>query len=227
MAITLQNLIDAASDLSDQVNDPHVATATWTRWANRGQEKLWRKLQPILADFYHSTLDFTLLGGTAGASPGIPGTCIQALPTDTRAIRGLTKDPDNPGLRTTLRLRNFEERDEQYLRTYDVLGLNINVQPFEYAAGVYRLYYVAGPTPLVNVGDPLDAQLTPYSEYIETYMAIKGHAKEESDNRDLIAELNDIWAEIEGIALARAADVGETIVDTQRTGGGWNYLVRP
>jgi len=89
------------------------------------------------------------------------------------------------------------------------------------------MYYVAGPTPLVAVGDTLDAQLAPYSEYIETYMAIKGHAKEESDNRDLIQELADIWTEIEAIAAVRAADVGETIVDVQRTGGGWNYLVRP
>jgi hypothetical protein len=220
VAVTCQNLVDAASDLSDQVLDPHVANATWLRWANRGQEKLWRRLQPILKDFYHSTTDFTLAGGLGGG-------CTLAYPATARVIRGVTKDPDNPALRTTIRLRNFEERDEQYLRTYDVLGTNVVIQPFEYAAGTYRLYWVGGPTPFAALTDVLDPQLEPYAEFIETYMAIKGHAKEESDNTDLIQELKDIWTEIESVALAREADVGETIVDVQRTGGGWNYLVRP
>jgi hypothetical protein len=220
MAVTCQNLIDAASDLSDQVNDPHVSPATWLRWANRGQEKLWRKLLPIVQEFYHSTQDFTLAGGIGAG-------CTVAYTAGTRVIRGITKDPDNPALRTTLRTRNFEERDEQYLRTYDILGTNIVIQPFEYAAGVYRAYLVAGPTPFAVPADPLDPQLEPFAEYIETYMAIKGHAKEESGNADLIQELKDIWEEIEAVALERKGDVGETIVDVQRTGGGWNYLVRP
>jgi hypothetical protein len=219
MAVTTQNLIDAASDLSDLQSDPHVSTATWTRWANRGQEKLWRKLLPVLQDFYFGSSDFTIAGGAAGNT--------MAIPAGVRIIRGLTKDPDNPSLRMTIRQRNFDERDEQYMRSFDVLGLNVNVQPFEYAAGTYRLYTVSGPTPLAGLSDPVDAQLEPYVEYVETYMAIKGLAKEESNTADLMQELVDIWTEIEAIAHIRNAAVGETIVDVDRTGGGWNYLVRP
>lgn len=219
MAVTAQNLIDAASDLADMVGDPHVATATWIRWANRGQEKLWRKLAAVFAGFYETTADFTLAGGASGDTFALPSTMRQVL--------GVSKDPDNPALRTTVHTRNHDERDEQYRRTFDVIGQTIDIQPFEYAAGVYRAYGIAGPTVLVNTTDPIDPQLEPYVEFIETYMAIKAHAKEEGNNVDLIAELDAIWLEIEAVAMNRSQSAGETIVDVSRTGGGWNSLIRP
>ncbi len=219
MAVTAQNLIDGASDLADMVNNPIVAPATWLRWANRGQEKLWRKLTTLYAQFYVTSSDFTLAGGSSGNT--------FALPATARTVLGVTKDPDNVAARTTLRTRNFDERDEQYKRTFDVIGQNVNIQPFEYAAGTYRLYYVAGPTALAVVGDAIDAQLEPYAEFIETYMAIKALGKEESDSVDLRQDLKDIWDEIEAVAMNRNAAAGETIVDTQRTGGVWGNLVRP
>lgn len=219
MAVTAQNLIDGASDIADMVNDPHVASATWIRWINRGQEKLWRKLAGTFAGFYRTQADFTIAGGAAGNTMAIPATMRQVL--------GVSKDPDNPALRTTINGRNDGERDEQYRRTFDVIGQSVVIQPFEYAAGVYRLYGVAGPTPVAVAADPIDPQLEPYVEYLETYMAIKAHGKEESNNADLIVELKEIWDEIEAVAMNRNQASGETIVDVKRTGATWNGLIRP
>lgn len=219
MAVTGQDLIDGASDIADLVSDPHVATATWIRWAQRGQEKLWRKLTALYAGLYVTSQDFTLAGGASGNTVAIPAAARQVL--------GVSKDPDNVSLRMTLRRRNFEERDEQYVRTFAEIGQNLNIQPFEYASGSYRMFYVTGPTAITAVGSTLDAQLEPYVEFIETYMAIKALDKSESDNTGQIKELDEIWGEIEAVAMNRNAAVGETIVDVQRTGGGWSHLVRP
>lgn len=219
MPVTGTNLIDAASDLADLVNDPHVAPATWLRWANRGQEKLWRKLTTLYQGFYVKTSDFTLAGGAAGDT--------SALPSDCRQVLGVSKDPDNLTLRTTLHRRNFEERDEQYRRTFAVIDQALDIQPFEYAAGSYRIYYVAGPTALTVVGSTIDVQLEPYVEFLETYMAIQGKLKEESDASDLKESIKEIWDEIEAVAMQRNAGIGETIVDVERTGGVWPWLVRP
>lgn len=219
MPVTGTNLIDAASDLADMVNDPHVASATWLRWANRAQEKLWRKLCTLYAGFYVASADFTLVGGVAGNN-------TSPVPATARTVLGVTKDPDNTAQRETLHARNFDERDAQYRRTFAVIGQNIDVQPFEYAAGVYRVFFVAGPTALAAVGSNLDAQLEPYVEYLETYMAIKAKGKEESDTTDLIADLKDLWDEIEAVAMNRNAAAGEGTVDLDRTGGR-GYLVRP
>lgn len=219
MAVTGQDLIDGASDLADMVNDPHVGTATWLRWANRAQEKLWRKLTTLYQGWYVTSQDFTLAGGASADTFALPATCRQVL--------GVSKDPDNPALRQSLHRRNFEERDEQYTRTFAVIGQTVDIQPFEFAAGSFRLYFVAGPTALAVVGSAIDAQLEPYAEYFETYMAIKAKGKEESDTTDLIADLKELWEEIEAVAMARNAAVGETIVDVDRTGGTWPYLARP
>jgi hypothetical protein len=214
-----QSLIDAASDLADMVNDPHVGTATWLRWANRGQEKLWRKLSTLYAGWGVTSQDFTLAGGSSGHS--------FALTAVHRQVLGISKDPDNLSQRQTLHRRNFDERDEQYRRTFAVIGQTVDIQPFEYAAGNYRIYYAAGPTAFTAASDNLDAAYEPYVEYIETYMAAKAKSKEESETTDLLADLKEIWDEIEGVAAQRNAAIGETIVDTERTGGVWPWLVRP
>lgn len=219
MAVSGQNLIDGAMDLADMVSDPHVSPATWLRWANRAMEKLWRKMLPIHSGFYVGTTDFTLAGGAGGNSV--------VLNASTRAVLGVTKDPDNPALRTALLRRNFQEREEQYQRTFDIVGTNIEVRPAEYAAGTYRYWRVFGPTALTAAIDLIDGWIEPYAEYMETYMAIKAKGKEESDATDLAQDLKDIWEEIEGVVMNRNMGAGETIVDVDLNGGVWPNLVRP
>lgn len=219
MAVLGQDLIDGASDISDMVSDPHVSTATWLRWANRAQDKLCRKLSTLYQGWYVTTSDFTLAGGSAAHTFALPANFKQAL--------GVSKDPDNLSLRQTIRRRNFDERDEQYQRTFAVIGQTIDIQPFEYSAGTYRLYYVGRPTQLAAVGSALDAQLEPYVEYIETYMAGMALGKEESDTGRADAMCAAIWDEIEAESMSRNAAAGETIIDTDRTGGVWPWLVRP
>jgi hypothetical protein len=217
MPVTGTNLIDGARDLADMVSDPHVSDATLLRWANRALEKLWRKLLPLHAGFYADSADFTLAGGVAGNT--------SALPAAARAVLGVTKDPTSTQ-RQKLNRRNFDERDEQYQLTFDVVGQNVVVERAEYASGAYRLFYVKGPTALAVVGDAIDAQLEPYVEYIETYMAAKALAKEESDTTDIRKDLEELWDEIEAVVMNRNMAAGETIVDVERTGGP-PYLVRP
>lgn len=219
MPILGSDLIAGASDIADMVNDPHVSPTTWLRWANRGITKLCRKLSTLYGGFYLTPANFTLAGGAGGNTSPLPAGC--------RQVMGVTKDPDNPALRMTLRPRQFDERDEQSRRTFDVIGQNIEIQPFEFAAGTYRLYYIAAPTPLVATTDPMDAQLEAYVEFVETYMAMMALGKEESGNDDQRKDLDAIWEEIEAEAMNRNAAAGEEIVDLDKTGAGWPALVRP
>lgn len=197
MAVTNIGLRDSAKALADMVNDQFVPDPTWTTWANEGVEKLWKFVTALYPDLFHTTFDFTLAGSGVGA-----GINQQAVPVGFRELRGVSKDPDNPTLRASLRRWNFNERDDT----------NAGVST---VAGTYRLYYVQGPAVLAADGDPIDVALEPWREFIELTMAIKARTKEQSDTSDLRANLTELRAEIEDEAAGRDKGEPETIGDVE------------
>jgi hypothetical protein len=220
VAVTLQNLIDGASDLSDYVNNPAVSTATWTRWANRGIEKAYRLLFGVYPGHFQTGVSTTTIVGGAG------GNTI-ARPATMRQLAHVAKDATSPSLRRAIRRYNEGEKEAQGDLAWRIEGANVVIEPFQYAAGTYTLYYVVGPTVLVNVGDALDADLAFAADYVETYMAIKALDKEESDTAVFRADLAAIAEELPMLFAGLSAGETETIVDTEMTGRGpWPVWLR-
>lgn len=197
MAVQLQDLRAAAQDLADLGNDNFVtsspaASATWTRWANQGIEKLYKFLLPIFPDLFAATFDFTLAGSATSV----------ALPAALRQLRGVSRDPDSVSARVALRKWNFSEREDV---SRGVTGV----------AGTYRMFYVQGPLQLASDTDPIDPALEQYREFIETCMAIKACIKDRTDTAELRADLKDLKDEIEGEAGNRDGAEGDTIADIE------------
>src|SRR4051812_35812679 len=100
MATPLSAILTDAKDLSDLLNNTLVAEPTWRRWANQGQERLYRLLVTKAPARFHKSQTFTLTG--------LGGNTV-ALASDFRQLRegGVTKDPSIPSSRRTLRQFNF------------------------------------------------------------------------------------------------------------------------
>jgi hypothetical protein len=190
MAVTLLQMRDAAKDICDHVGDPNVSDTTWTRWINDGIEKLYRIVAARDSGAFQTFTDSTL---TAASN-------LIAKPATFRRLLGVTMDPTIPSLRRSLPKFNFQERDSMGTlgpRSYRVVGQSIAIEPFQLCAGNYRLHYVAGPTILSGDTDVIDVVLEPYDDYATTWAAIKALGKEESDNRDLYAELATLQVQID------------------------------
>lgn len=215
MSIYLSQLIEAARDIADMPDDPHVEDPTIVRWANRGIERAYKlALVHAPSAFQTSTL-FTLVGGL--------GQNTTPVPANLRRLVHVAKDPSNPSLRRTLRQYNADEKEGTVSLAYRREGSVVAIEPYVACAGSYALYYIAGPTTLVNASDALDAVLEPAAEYIETYMAIKCLQKEESDTRELREELAELKADLEIDFATLESGVSETIVDVDNVGNRWPW----
>lgn len=202
---------DAAKDLCDFVNNPLVADATWTRWINDGIEKLARIVIKRDAGAFQTFSDVTL----TAASNLIP------KPATFRRLLGVSLDPTSASLRRSLPKYNFGERDargEFGGRAYHVVGQNIAIEPFAICAGNYRVHFVGGPTILVLDVDVIDTVLEPYDEYATTWAAIRALGKEESDNRGLYKDLEDIARDVDEFFAMLDGDDPSTIVDDTARG---------
>ena len=211
MAVTLLQMRDAAKDICDHVGDPNVSDTTWTRWINDGIEKLYRIVMVRNSGAYQKFSDFTLTAATN----------LQPKPADFRWHKGVTQDPTIPSLRRSLPKYNFNERDSMGTlgpRSQRIVGQNLSIEPFQLCAGNYRWHYVAGPTILVADVDTIDTVLEPYDDYATTWAAIKALGKEESDNRDLYAELATLQVQIDEVFAMMTGDDPDTISDDDSRG---------
>lgn len=68
MGILVASLIDAGKLQSDKRNDGQLADVDWVTMTNWAVKSLWRLLSSLDPDFSFTQLDFTLLGGTTGAT---------------------------------------------------------------------------------------------------------------------------------------------------------------
>lgn len=220
MAVTLQNLIDGGSDLCDYVNNPGVSTTTWTRWANRGIERVYRIMLPLYPGLFQAAgTEAVIVGGVGGNTIPRPATWRQLV--------HVAKDATNPSLRRAIRRYNEGEKEAQGDIAWRIEGANVVIEPFQYAAGAYTLYGITGPTVLVNPADAMDADLAFAADLVETYMAIRALDKEESDTRAFRADLAEIADELPMLFASLSGTEPETIVDTEMTGRGpWPVWLR-
>jgi hypothetical protein len=225
VATTLAQIMSDAKDLADLVSNPIVGDATWRRWINQGQERLYRLLVVKAPARFHSSASFTLTG--------LGGNTV-ALASDFRHLRegGVTKDPTVPSLRHTLRRFSFGERDAQGQLpawgagrelAYDIQGSNIVVEPASLCAGNYAYYYLTGPVAWATDGTQdntaIAAVFDPYVDFIAHWAAIKGLLKEESGETAqlLKADLKDMAEEIQ--AEFNEGSDPATIIDLAQVGG--------
>lgn len=224
-ATTLADLLTDAKDLSDLLNNTLVNDVTWRRWANQGQERLYRLLVAKAPARFHKSATFTLTG---------VGGNTTALAADFRQLRarGVTKDPAVPGSRRTLNRFNFGERDAQGQLpawgtgrelAFDIQAGNIVVEPASLCAGNYAYYYLAGPVRWKTDGTEdstaISSILEPYVDFIAHWMAIKGAMKEESlDTAETMrGHLAQLTEEIQ--AEFNESSDPATIIDVDEVGG--------
>ena len=207
MATTLAQLMEDAKDLADLKNNTLVSDPTWRRWANQGKERLYRLLVTKAPARFHREKNATLTGVGDNAIPFDP---------DFRQLReqGITKDPDNQSLRTTIPPFGFAERDWQgrqpawgvhRVLRYNIRGSEAVIEPAELAVGAFRYYYLTGPvvwaTDGASDGSAIEAVYEPYVDFVTHCMAIKGLQKEESLDtaealkRDLAGLIDEIQSE--------------------------------
>jgi len=220
VAVTLQNLIDAAGDLADYVNNPNVSVTTWTRWANLGIERAYRIMSMVYPGTFQTGVTTTTIVGGAGQN-------TISRPATMRQLMHVVKDATNPSLRRAIRQYNEGEKEAQGDLAWRIEGANVVIEPFQYAAGTYTLYYTVGPTVLVNLSDAMDADLALAQDYVATYMAIRALDKEESDTRNLRQDLADLEQQLPMVFASVNSGEPESIVDTEMTGRGpWPVWLR-
>jgi hypothetical protein len=225
VATPLSAIVTDAKDLADMLNNPLVADPTWRRWANQGQERLYRMLSIKAPARFHATTSFTLTG--------LGGNTV-ALPAGFRQLRdsGVTKDPTVPSLRHTLRRFNFGERDAQGQLpawgagrelAFDIQASNVVVEPASLCAGNYAMYWLQGPTPWLTDGSQdgtaIATVLEPYVDFIAHWMAIKGARKD--DNNETADEIKNDLAQLADEIQAEFNDSSDpaTIIDQAQVGG--------
>lgn len=215
MSIVTSELIEAARDIADIPDNPHVEDPTLLRWANRGIERAYKIALAHAPSIFQTSSMFTLVGGLNQNTTSVPATL--------RRLVHVAKDPTNPSLRRTLRQYNADEKEGVVTLSYRREGSLVVIEPYVAAAGSYALYFIAGPTKLVNLSDPMDAILEPCAEYVETYMAIKAIQKEEGDARELREELAELKSDLEIDFTQLESGTAETIVDVDNTGDRWPW----
>jgi len=242
MSIPVSALITSAQRAADMVNSSFVDTNTWIDWCDQAHKQLYGKVFSVYRDsFYKATV-------ASGASPpaSFPdivlvngaGNNIVALPSDFRALRGLTQDPDLAS-RQSIPKFNFPERDyfrngttlsafgpSSQTKAYRVVARStLIMEPPENCAGHYRLYYINGPQTLTLTTDNMMAELEPWSEYISQAMARKALLKEESDISAVDQRMAEIVLDLQTETETDENQV-DSVVDVEADAGfGWSRRV--
>lgn len=221
----LIRLRNGAKELADKVDDPSVTDDTWDVWVNQGVEALWALVATAFSDQFFKTFNFSLVGGVGGNSLDV----TTITDGDFRRVRFVEVNPDT-GARRRVRGFNFNEKNAGVgalnaalwcpLRRYRLMGQKLIVEPYEQAAGAYRLYYVPKPTFLALRCDALDPALDPWAEFPMVFAAMKALGKEESDTGPLGVRLGELKAEIEVAAATRDDGEADVIADVEGTDGG-------
>ena len=215
MSFVLEDLIRAVRDLSDTEDDPHIEDQSITTWLNRAIERAYKIAIINAPGRFQLSQPFTLAGGFAGNTV--------ALPAGLRRLVHVAKDPSSPSLRRTLHRLKAGELEGSCELGYRVVRNVVQIEPFAYAAGNFALYYIGGPTLLLNPSDPLDDAMEPAVEFIETAAAIKAMGKGEDNTSDLRADLADLAEELPTAFLNIDNGDAETITDLDNIGNNWPW----
>jgi hypothetical protein len=130
-------LILAARQLSDTVDDPFVTDQEVLDRVNEGLDELY---DFVVGEYEHrfiTSLDFTLSGGAAWTN----GINQKPLPADFQKCNGVDKDPDTGNTRTIHTLASYLERNAPYEIAYHLDGSLIKFYRPSRCQGNYRMWY--------------------------------------------------------------------------------------
>lgn len=187
---TLAQLRTQVRSLADIENDGHKADSEITTWINQGAQELHDELVAANEDHHTTSVEFTLSSSTGNT---------YSLPANFQAVRGV--DFSESGVWLRVPEFSFAERDRYDEDLYE---------------GTFRLWYVLRFTPLVADADELDDHI---SEYAVSFAARKARIKEESDTRELDADLLRLRARAMRMFAKRNRGGGRVIADVRR---GWS-----
>lgn len=224
---TLVKLRNGAKLLADKVNDLSVTDDTWNEWINQGVESLWGIVTTAYEDHFFKTFDFPLTGGPTGNYLD----CTTIPAKDFRRVRLVERDPDT-NARRKIRSFNFNEKDRRIgsyagfpwcnVRRYRLMGMKVFIEPYEQAAGPYRLYYIPSHPKLTLTCDALDPAIDQWAEYPMVFAAMKALGVEESDDSPQARRFADLKGEILETSTNRADGDPDTVADVE--GGNWGGI---
>lgn len=169
---TLASLIASSKVTGDLENNESVSDPAWALHINRALEELYDRIALVDPRRFRSTSDFALTSSVNSV----------ALPADfLRLVRpGVMKDPTLVNRR---RVRRFNPSDVGQLASlrYDLYGQTLVIEPYNLAAGNYRMYYAAAVVSMDDDTDAMDTRLDQYVEFLEVSAAIRARGSKQLD----------------------------------------------
>jgi len=190
---------------------------------NASYAKLYRRIINVFEDYFSASTTIALVSGTDTYS-------LSAVSPKVRKLRGVDLILSNAaGDFVSLKPFNWSERDQyasgaahawarpQSGYRYCLRGTNLVIAPVPSVTNSLKVYYVPELTKLTADGDSILEEIKEgWEEYIALDAAITLLRMEESDTRELVAEREDIWKDIEADAANRDADQPRTMVSSRR-----------
>lgn len=219
MAATLTQLRDRARYRGDFESDANITNTILTVWANEAIQELWDIVAAAFQDHSLSaTTVFALTGGSVANSQ-------LTLASSVYLVRLLEKHPDTPA-RFEVPPYQLGQKNSLSQLSYRVHGGILQVEPYELAAGNYKLHYLATPTALAADGDTLDTRLWPFEEFVSLSMAIKACMRQERPCQDLQMSLEAIRQRARSMAAMRNSGRPAITRDVYAE-GLWPYWYTP
>lgn len=218
MSVTFDDVIAQGKVLSDKTNDPSLDATFWASAGNDAIEQLWQEVVKANRDYWLKFHDDSI------PSSGMPFLDLSSITDDTsggwrmRKLRLVERNPTAVRPTKIVR-RTLATKDvTRWPRGYLLVGKNLYIDPAPLAPGDYRVWYVPGPKIYALGADPPDdlgSRLIPYREFLETYVAIKALAQEESDTSALEGHLALLRANLISTVADEDAAGAQHVQDTE------------
>ncbi len=221
--VTLAKLKERAREAADQENSTFISDSELTNYINTSAKRLYDLLISAYGQEYYYSQENISLGST---------TDEYELPADFYKLLGvdlvLSANPSHNDQAITIEPFNLQERNRyknSYLYTggfdgnvrarYRLRANKISIIPSSTGANTLRVIYVPTLEDMALDGDTFDG-VNGWEEFIVLEVAIKMMRKEESDTRDLRADLAIIREDL--LEMAADRDIGQpmTVSDVYR-----------
>lgn len=207
---TFLELMDGAREGANQENSNFVSATELKRIINNAGKFIWDILTDAFEDYFTDPTPTTFT---------LTSTGVFALPDTFYKLRGVDRDRGG-GEWEEVEAFGFRRRNQRTVHgcaevQYRLMNRSLVFTPAAEAAGDYRYWQIPQWTPLVNDGDTLHASIEPYSEFLETYAAIRMAAKEESDTAELRDWFDRIKARIATAKMNRDMTQAQVIEDVR------------
>jgi hypothetical protein len=201
MAKTLADLKTIARRKSNMENSTFIASDELTNYINESYAELYDLLVSRFEDYFSKTATLVVPNGSSEVT----------LPVDVYKVRGVDfiRGPNDF---ETVRRWTFEDRNKidsvarslhgASDRLYRIMGQKMVIQPLQYGAGNYQLWYIPRFTPLASDADEI-LDVMDFDDYITVDAAIKMMAKEESDTQVLMLQKAQLKERVEEMAANR------------------------